>query len=93
MAFNEKHTGLDTMYDNAHGEESISIMNALSGILNNARDMGASEADCEEVRAEILTAIMFKNYKEIKKHLAARGYLVRIDGGFMDVGYLLSLRF
>ena len=84
-----KHIGLD----NTHGDLTLSIMNALSGVINNARDMGASEADCEEVRAEILTAIMFKNYKEIKKHLAARGYLVRIDGGFMDVGYLLSLRF
>ena len=92
MAFNEKHTGLD-MYDNTHGEESISIMNALSGILNRALSMGASEADCEEVRAEILTAIMFKNYQEIKKHLSEGCYLVRIADGFLDVGYLLSLRF
>ena len=90
---NEKHVGIDTMFDNNHGNESISIMNALSGVINNARDMGASEEDCEECRAEILTGIMFKNYKVVKKHLAAGGYLVRIDGGFMDVGYLLSLRF
>ena len=68
-------------------------LGALSGILNNALDMGASEEDCEECRAEIITGIQFKNYQEIKRHLAARGYLVRIDGGFMDVGYLLSLRF
>lgn len=87
------HCGLDTMYDNTHGDTSISIMNALSGILNNARSMGADEPDCEECRAEILTGIMFKTYKEIKKHLVDECYLVRIDGGFMDVGYLLSLRF
>ena len=93
MAFNEKHTGLDTMYDNAHGEESISIMNALSGILNNARDMGASEEDCEECRAEIITGIQFLNCKEIKKHLCDGGYLVQIADGFLDVGYLLSERF
>ena len=90
---NEKHVGIDTMYDNNHGDESISIMNALSGILNNARDMGASEEDCEECRAEILTGIMFKNYQEIKRHLSEGCYLVRIADGFLDVGYLLSLRF
>ena len=87
------HIGLDTMYDNTHGDVTLSIMNALSGVINNALSMGASEADCEEVRAEILTGIMFKNHKEIKKHLSEGCYLVRIDGGFMDVGYLLSLRF
>ena len=87
------HCGLDTMYDNTHGDESISIMNALSGILNNARSMGADESDCEGCRAEILTGIMFKTYKEIKKHLSEGCYLVRIDGGFLDVGYELSLRF
>lgn len=90
---NEKHIGLDTMYDNTHGSEDISIMNALSGILDNARSMGAEEADCEEVRAEILTGIQFKTYKEIKKNLVEGCYLVLIDGGFMDIGYLLSLRF
>ena len=84
---------LATMYDNTHGDETLSIMNALSGILNNARSMGADEADCEAIRAEIQTGIWFKNYKEIKKHLSDGCYLVRIDGGFMDVGYLLSLRF
>ena len=68
-------------------------LGALSGILNNALDMGASEADCEEVRAEILTGIQFLNCKEIKKHLCEGSFLVRIDGGFMDVGYLLSERF
>ena len=87
------HIGLDTMYDNTHGDVTLSIMNALSGVINNARDMGASEEDCAEVRAEILTGIMFKNCKEIKKRLSEGGYLVRIDGGFMDVGYLLSERF
>ena len=87
------HIGLDTMYDNTHGEESISIMNALSGVINNALSMGAEEEDCEECRAEILTGIMFKNYKEIKKHLSEGCYLVQIADGFLDVGYLLSLRF
>ena len=87
------HYGLATMYDNTHGDETLSIMNALSGILNNARSMGADEADCEECRAEILTGIQFKTYKEIKKNLVEGCYLVRVDGGFLDVGYLLSLRF
>ena len=87
------HIGLDTMYDNTHGDVTLSIMNALSGVINNALSMGAEEEDCEECRAEILTGIMFKNYQETKKHLSDGGYLVRIDGGFMDVGYLLSLRF
>ena len=84
-----KHIGLD----NTHGDLTLSIMNALSGVINSALSMGAEEADCEEVRAEILTGIQFKNYQETKKHLSDGGYLVRIDGGFMDVGYLLSLRF
>ena len=82
-----------TNYDNTHGDVTLSIMNALSGVINSALSMGAEEADCEEVRAEILTGIQFKNYQETKKHLSDGGYLVRIDGGFMDVGYLLSLRF
>lgn len=87
------HCGLDTMYDNTHGDTGISIMNALSGILNNARFMGADDADCEGVREEIILGMRLKTYKEIKKHIAEGCYLVRIDGGFMDVGYLLSLRF
>ena len=87
------HYGLDTLFDNTHGNETLSIMNALSGILNNARSMGADEADCEECRAEILTGIQFKTHREIKKNLVEGCYLVLIDGGFMDVGYLLSLRF
>ena len=82
-----------TNYDNTHGDVTLSIMNALSGVINSALSMGAEEADCEEVRAEILTAIMFKNYKEIKRHLSEGCYLVRIADGFLDVGYLLSLRF
>ena len=87
------HYGLATMYDNTHGNETLSIMNALSGILNNARSMGAEESDCEDVRSEIITGLYFKTHKEIKKHLSEGCYVVRIDGGFMDVGYLLSLRF
>lgn len=89
----EKHIGLATMYDNNHGDETLSIMNALSGLLEDARSMGANEQDCEECRAEILTGIMFKTHKEIKKHLVDGVFLVRIDGGFFDVGYSLSLRF
>ena len=86
-------TRLATMYDNTHGNETLSIMNALSGLLNNAQSEGASESDCEDARAEILTGIQFKTYKEIKKHLSEGCFLVRVDNGFMDVGYLLSLRF
>ena len=86
-------TKLDTMYDNTHGNEIISIMNALFGILENARECGAEESDCEDVRSEIITGLYFKTHKEIKKHLSEGCYVVRIDGGFMDVGYLLSLRF
>ena len=81
------------LYLNKHGNELVSIMNALSGILNTALSMGADEADCEECHAEILTVIQFKTYKEIKKNLVEGCYLVRVEGGFMDVGYLLSLRF
>ena len=89
----EKHIGLDTMYDNTHGDETLSIINALSGLLNDAQSEGASESDCEDVRAEILTGMQFKNHKEIKKNLVDGCYLVMVDGGFMDIGYLLSLRF
>ena len=87
------HTGLDTMYDNTHGDVTLSIMNALSGVINNALSMGAEEEDCEECRAEILTGIQFLNCKEIKKRLCEGSFLVRLEDGFMDVGYLLSLRF
>ena len=90
---NEKHIGLDTMYDNTHGNETLSILNAISGLLNNAKSIGAEESDCEDVRAEIITGIQFKTHKEIKKNLVEGCYLVRIDDGFLDVGYLLSLRF
>ena len=68
-------------------------LGALSGILNNALDMGASEEDCEECRAEIIKGIQFLNCKEVKKHLCEGSFLVRLEDGFMDVGYLLSLRF
>ena len=93
MTISEKHIGLDTMYDNTHGNETLSILDAISGILENAQSMGAEESDCEDVRAEIITGIQFKTHKEIKQHLVDGCYLVRIDGGFMDVGYLLSERF
>lgn len=87
------HIGLDTMYDNNHGNESISIINALSGILNNARDDGAINMDCDEVRSEILMSILSTPRECIKDMLQSGNFKVLVDGGFMDVGYLLSLRF
>lgn len=90
---NVKHIGIDTMYDNTHGNEFLSILNALSGILNDARSMGAEDSDCEEIREEIITEMRFKTYKEVKETILGGCFLVRIDGGFLDVGYLLSARF
>ena len=91
---NEKHIGLATMYDNNHGNEIISIINALSGILNNARSMGADEEDCEAIREAILTDILIETPRaDIKRKLAENCYTVQIKGGYLDVGYLLSLRF
>ena len=91
---NEKHIGLDTMYDNTHGNEVISILNALSGILNDARYMGADEADCEAIRETILTDILIETPRaDIKRKLAENCYTVQIKDGYLDVGYLLSLRF
>ena len=89
-----EHLGLDTLYDNTHGDDSISIMNDLSGILNNARDMGALESDCEAIREAILTDILIETpQSEIKRKLAENCYTVQIKDGYLDVGYLLSLRF
>ena len=88
------HCGLATMYDNTHGDESISIMNALSGILNNARSMGADEEDCEAIREAILTDILIETHPaDIKRKLAENCYTVQLKDGYLDVGYLLSLRF
>ena len=91
---NEKHIGLATMYDNTHGDESISIMNAISGLLEDARAMGADEADCEAIRETILTDILIETPRaDIKRKLAENCYTVQIKDGYLDVGYLLSLRF
>ena len=90
---NEKHLGLATMYDNTHGDESISIMNALSGILNNARSMGAEESDCDAIREAILTDILTTPRADIKRKLAEYCYTVQIKDGYLDIGYLMSLRF
>ena len=68
-------------------------LGALSGILNNARDMGASEEDCEECRAEILMSILSTPRECIKDMLQSGNFNVLVDGGFLDVGYLLSERF
>lgn len=89
----EKHIGLSTMYDNTHGNTLISIANALSGILNDARAMGAEEADCEDVREAILTDIVTTPRADIKGKLAEYCYIVQIKDGYLDIGYLLSLRF
>ena len=87
------HYGLDTMYDNTHGNEDISIMNALSGILNNAKAMGSEESDCESIRDAILTDILATPRADIKRKLAENCYTVQIKDGYLDIGYLLSLRF
>lgn len=87
------HYGLDTMYDNTHGDETLSIMNALSGILNNAQSMGAEEADCASIRDAILTDILTTPCADIKRKLAENCYTVQIKDGYLDIGYLLSLRF
>ena len=87
------HYGLATMYDNTHGSENISIMNALSGILNNARSMGADASDCEAIRDAILTDILMTPCADIKRKLAENCYIVQIKDGYLDIGYLLSLRF
>ena len=87
------HYGLATMYDNTHGNETLGIMNALSGILNNARSMGAEESDCEAIREAILTDILTTPRADIKRKLAEYCYTVQIKDGYLDIGYLLSLRF
>ena len=80
-------------YMNNHGNELVSIMNALSGILWSARDEGAINMDCDEVRSEILMSILSTPRECIKDMLQSGNFKVLVDGGFMDVGYLISLRF
>lgn len=97
------HCGLDTMYDNTHGNELISIMNALSVLLNDAQSMGADESDCEAIRDAIVTDILTSrdyyklHYKgpraDIKRKLAENCYTVKLKYGYLDIGYLLSLWF
>lgn len=74
------------------GDEYESIYNALYGILMRAIEDGADEEDCASVRDEIINDILTIPYPT-KKLLADGGYVVRVDGGFMDIGYLLSERF
>ena len=74
------------------GATFTSIMDALNGILLRAIEDGAEEEECVSVRDEIVDDILSIPYST-KKLLAEGGYVVRVDGGFLDVGYELSLRF
>lgn len=80
-------------YLNDHGNELVSIMNALEGILLRARDEGAINIDCDEVHSEILWGILQTPRRGIKGMLQSGNFTVLTDGGFLDVGYLLSERF
>ena len=86
-------TTTDNEYLNNHGNELVSIMNALEGILLRARDEGAVNIACDEVHSEILWRILETPRKGIKDMLQNGNFKVLIDGGFLDVGYELSLRF
>ena len=74
------------------GDTFRSIMDALYGILMQAIEDGASEDECASISDEIVNDILSTPYST-KKLLEDGGYVVRVDGGFLDVGYLLSLRF
>ena len=74
------------------GDTFRSIMDALYGILMQAIEEGASEDECASVSDEIINDILSTPYST-KKLLSDGGYVVRVDGGFLDVGYLLSERF
>ena len=74
------------------GDTFRSIKDALYGILMQAIEDGADESECASLSDEILNDILSTPYST-KKLLAEGGYVVRIDGGFLDVGYLLSERF
>lgn len=69
-----------------------SIMDALYGILMQAIEDGADEEDCASVREEIVNDLLTMPCPA-KKLLSEGGYVVRVDGGLFDVGYLLSERF
>ena len=81
------------LYLNNHGNELVSIMSALEGILLRARSCGAVNISCDEVHSEILWRILETPRKGIKDMLQNGNFKVLIDGGFLDVGYELSLRF
>ena len=86
-------TTTNNEYLNNHGNELVSIMNALEGILSRARSCGAVNIACDEVHSEILWRILETPRKGIKDMLQSGNFKVLIDGGFLDVGYELSLRF
>lgn len=86
-------TTTNSEYMNDHGNELVSIMSALEGILLRARDDGAINIDCDEVQSEILWRILETPRSGIKNMLQRGEFKVLVDGGFMDIGYLLSLRF
>ena len=81
------------LYDNNHGNEVLSIINALSGILILAEENGADEADCKAILDDILNAILTTPRDDIKRKLAENCYIVKLKDAYFDVGYLLSLRF
>lgn len=78
---------------NNHGNELRSVMNALSGILLDARNLGACESACQNARRVILECVLKTPRKDLKNALASGLFIVLIEGGYYDVGYLLSERF
>ena len=81
------------LYDNNHGNEVLSIINALSGILILSKEYGSDEADCKAIFDDILNTILTTPRADIKRKLAENCYTVQLKDGYFDVGYLLSLRF
>ena len=81
------------LYDNNHGNEILSIINSLSGILILAEEYGADEADCKAILDDILNTVLTTPRADIKRKLAENSYIVQLKDGYFDVGYLLSLRF
>ena len=74
------------------GDTFRSIKDSLYGILMRAIEEGADESECASLSDEILNDMLSTPYST-KKLLAEGGYVVRVDGGFLDVGCLLSERF
>ena len=77
--------------NNNHGDTFTSINDALAGTLNWALFNGAEMEDCDEVREEILKVV--SQGCNIRSALQEGNFTVLTDGGFMDIGYLLSERF